>query len=544
MARTRLFDQVLRTIRLAVVSEREGIPGAEVVARLRAEEEARRLGRRSFLGVAGTATVAATLAPGCLAAGPGASAAALRTDADVGIVGAGLAGLACADALAARGIVATVHEAAERVGGRCHSLGGAFGGPVSFPGQVVERGGEFIDTTHTTLRGYARALGLTLEDVGKDPGDVFYHFDGRLWPESAVVDEFRVLVDAMRDDLRTLGAPTALAHTEADRALDRMSLEEYLDTRRAPPLVRQLLDVAYTIEYGAEIADLSCLALLFFVHADRRSKLTPFGVWSDERFHVVEGNQAIAEGLAARLGRAPILGRHLVRVSKRSDQRIELTFQEGRRTVAAVHDAVVLTLPFSVLRGIELDASLGLPAWKTRAIDELQYGTNAKLMVGMTSRPWVAAGCNGAAYADLPNLQATWETNARNATASRAVITDYSGGARGARLDPRRTAQEAAAFLADLERVIPGASAAARRDAGGALVAHLEHWASNPLSLGSYTANQPGYFTEIGDLEGLPVGNLFFAGEHTDSFYSWQGFMEGAALSGLRAADEIWRAIR
>ena len=32
--------------------------------------------------------------------------------------------------------------------------------------------------------------------------------------------------------------------------------------------------------------------------------------------------------------------------------------------------------------------------------------------------------------------------------------------------------------------------------------------------------------------------NLFFAGEHTSSFYEWQGFMEGAALSGLRAANE------
>jgi len=40
------------------------------------------------------------------------------------------------------------------------------------------------------------------------------------------------------------------------------------------------------------------------------------------------------------------------------------------------------------------------------------------------------------------------------------------------------------------------------------------------------------------------VGNLFFAGEHTDSFYSWQGFMEGACLSGLRAATESFNFLR
>lgn len=540
MARTRLFDQVIRSVRLAATCEREGISTSEAIERA---AERSRVGRREFLGVAGAAA-AATLAPGCMGTSDLSSGASLRTSADVGVVGAGLAGLACADALAARGIVATVHEAADRVGGRCFSMGGAFDGPVTFPGQVVERGGEFIDTTHTTMRAYARELGLTLEDVSKDPGEVSYFFDGQHWPEAAVVDELRVFVDAMRDDLRTLGAPTALDFTEQDRALDLVSLAEYLDTRGASPLVRQVLDVAYNIEYGLETDRQSCLALLFFIHADRRSKFRPFGVFSDERFHVVEGNQAIASGLAARLPRSPFLGRRLVRVAKRSDGRIELTFEEGRRTTVAVHDAVVLTLPFSVLRGVELDASLDVPAWKTRAIAELQYGTNAKQMVAFTARPWLDAGSNGAAYSDLANLQTTWETNARNASATRGVITDYSGGDRGARLDPRRTQREATAFLADLERVFPGAAAAARRDARGNLVAHLEHWPSNPLSLGSYTANHPGYFTEIADLEGLPVGNLFFAGEHTDSFYSWQGFMEGAALSGLRAASEIIAAIR
>ena len=40
-------------------------------------------------------------------------------------------------------------------------------------------------------------------------------------------------------------------------------------------------------------------------------------------------------------------------------------------------------------------------------------------------------------------------------------------------------------------------------------------------------------------LEGVPAGNLFFAGEHTNSFYEWQGFMEGAALSGIAVAKSI-----
>jgi monoamine oxidase len=73
--------------------------------------------------------------------------------------------------------------------------------------------------------------------------------------------------------------------------------------------------------------------------------------------------------------------------------------------------------------------------------------------------------------------------------------------------------------------------------------AHLENWSKLPLFKGAYSNNQPGYFTTIEGLYAKPAGNIHFAGEHTDSFYSYQGFMEGALLSGARAADEVLRGL-
>jgi monoamine oxidase len=160
------------------------------------------------------------------------------------------------------------------------------------------------------------------------------------------------------------------------------------------------------------------------------------------------------------------------------------------------------------------------------------------MMVGLTGRPWLARGSNGGAYSDLGHLQTTWETNPARASATRAVITDYSGGVRGKNLDPSKLQQEAAKFLADLETVMPGAQAAVTKN-GTNILAHLEHWPSNPLTRGSYTCYLPGQFTALGDNEGKPVGNLYFAGEHANSFYVWQGFMEGALLSGLDAASQV-----
>jgi monoamine oxidase len=411
---------------------------------------------------------------------------------------------------------------------------------------VAECGGEFIDTTHSALRQYANSFDLALEDVGKSPGDVFYFVNGQHHDEAEVVAGFRAFVPAMHADLRQLGQPTANSLTDADRQLDFTSLAEYLDTRGASPLLRAVVDVAYTTEYGLEIDQQSCLNFLLFIHADRRSKFHPFGVFSDERFHVVEGNQGIADGLTGRLPEEIRFSHILVSARRQADGRIRLSFDAGRRAIESDWDAVVLAIPFSTLRDLVLDVSLGLPPEKRHAIDHLAYGANSKMMIGFGGRPWFTAhGSDGSSFSDLPNHQNTWETNPARATTTSAILTDYSGGARGASLTPRHVSAEAALFLADLEKVYPGASAfVARAPGDGPLRVHLENWSSNPLFRGSYTCNQPGYFTTIAGNEAPPVGNLFFAGEHTSSFYEQQGFMEGAALSGQRAAGEVYRLLR
>jgi monoamine oxidase len=537
MARTDWFRQLRRVRRAAEFCDRNGLETQEGLGLLdeldrRAREEREwRPTRRELLGTAGKVAAA-----GALASLAGAPAWAARgSDVRIAIVGGGLAGLACADALKASGIRATVFDANDRVGGRCFSVRGVF------PGQTAERGGEYIDNLHKVMLGYAQRFGLAREDLAKEEGEVFYYVDGRLYPEAVVVDEYRELVPQMRADIQTTsGAPTADAHTPADVALDRTSLAEWLATRGGGPVISGVIEAAYVGEYGREIDEQSCLGFLFFAHADRRAKFEPFGVFSDERFHLVEGNDAIATGLASGLAGQIQLGKTLVAAAKDSAGRVALSFRGGGATTSETFDGVVFAIPFSTLREVDLKPSLGLPDWKIFAIRNLVYGTNAKVIVGFSGRPWKALGGEGTSYAKgLPNLIGTWETNPSRATSSRAVLTDYTGGELGARLDPSNPQLEAERFLTDLDSVFAGASAFATRDSGGGLTVDLWHWPSFPLSKGSYTCNHPGYFTTIADNEGKQVGNLYFAGEHASSFYAWQGFMEGAVTSGLEAARQI-----
>jgi hypothetical protein len=57
---------------------------------------------------------------------------------------------------------------------------------------------------------------------------------------------------------------------------------------------------------------------------------------------------------------------------------------------------------------------------------------------------------------------------------------DNSGGIRGPDLNPERVQQETLLWLTDLDKVLPGALAAATRTGKSKFLAHLQHWPSDP----------------------------------------------------------------
>jgi monoamine oxidase len=516
------LTRVLRAWRLAQQCHASGVRARDV---LDVEQTAASRGatRRQFIG-ASAAAIAAAAVP-------------LRAAAPrVAIVGAGLAGLACADRLQAKGIQAVVYEASSRLGGRC------FSNRTLVSGMACENGGELIDTGHKTMLGYANQFGLTLESYVKKRGEERFWFLGRRWSDEEVVDEFRAVVSAMQGDLHAIsGSATFDRHNAADVTFDRTDLATYFATRTTGhPLIEAVLNEAYLAEYGLETWQQSALNFLGFMRLNRQSKFEPFGV-SDERFHLLDGNDGVVRGLSQKL-RGPILtGAALTRLGRDVSGRYKLFFNGSSRAETA--DAVVLAVPFTVLRQVVLEASLTLSPEKLNAVATLGYGANAKTMIAFKGRPWEELhGSGGGTYSDLPNVQATWESNRGRATQF-GIVTDYASGERGAGLRVSKVQSQVASFLGDFDTMLPGTKARAATS-GGKYVAHLEHWPTNPWSLGSYTCYTPGQFTSVAGLEGQAAGPLKFAGEHADSFYSWQGFMEGACLSGIRAANEVLADIK
>ncbi|NYZ61325.1 flavin monoamine oxidase family protein [Luteimonas deserti] len=492
-------------------------------------------GRRRVLRVAlaGTTTLCAgALAPPLLAAAGSNEARALVARATggrgVAVIGAGIAGLACATELARKRIPATVFEASARVGGRCWSL------RDTFPGQVAERGAEFIGSSHHAMLGYARALGLRLETVDGTSGG-FHHYAGMRYSEAEIAAEFREFAVIIRDDVEAIGAPHADHFTPQAEVFDFMTLDEYLVLYGASGLLRSVLRTAFLAEFGSELDEVSALAFLRFIYGDRRST---FGYAAPgDALRVVGGNDLITTGLARQLPQPVVHGHRLVAINRRFTGGVRLTFDIGGQRVQSDHEAVVLALPFSVLRDVQFGAAIDMPAWKHMAIRGAEMGDASRLLVGFTRPYWRESGASGGGNADLPYIQNVWETNPSGAGRQGAVLAQQVGGAAARALVPASVQSDAAGFLAALEEVLPGARDAVARNRGR-VVAASENWQINRNSRGAMPRPQPGYFTRIAHREAPPLGNILFAGDQTSSFYEWQGFMEGAALSGLRAAAE------
>jgi monoamine oxidase len=474
----------------------------------------------------------------------------------IAIVGAGIAGLNCALALRDRGIHATIYEASGRVGGRMLSNNRGYWDE----NQVSEWGGELVDTGHVTIRALAERFGLVVDDlIAAQPegSEDTYKFLGQYYSSAQADQDFSQIFDAVQAEVESAPFPTSFdSFTPAGQALDRLSVYDWIETRvpggHGSPL-GQLLDVAYAAEYGADTtqqAALNLLYLLGFQPDATGQRLEIFGE-SDEAGHIRGGNEQLPQAIARHLGVEETIrfGMRLERTRRTSHGDYRLTFDrqgrgEGAREVRA--DIVVLALPFAVLRRLDFDRA-GFDDRKVAAIRELGRGRNGKLVLQFTRRAWTGRGAwpgigTGGSDADT-GYQESWDTTRAQAGVS-GILTLFQGGsgvndaftrrAFGNTRNPLVIA-DAIRALNQLAPVYPSVPALWNGKATQSL------WHKHPLTRCSYSYYRVGQYTRFGGYEKARQDGVFFCGEHTST--EFQGYMEGGAAEGERAAIEVAEAI-
>ena len=526
MSRTPLFGSLQRALKLAALAARQR-PGSPPVDELIDMSYS----RRSFLR--DSALVTAGLMVGCKrrpeetpvvamperSGRPGA--------ARIAIVGGGMAGLNTAWKLKKAGLEAKIFEGADRTGGRIFTASNLLG-----EGLTTELGGEFIDSTHEEMLALMDEFSLErLDTLGPGAADLkpeTYFVNGRHYTQADAAREFVPLAAQILEHYDSMGEVVDYENEGGGGAFDRMSIAQYFDSIGASGWMRELLEVAYVTEYGLDADEQSALNFIFLIGTGDLSDTDHVSLLgeSDERYKVRGGNQRIVDELARRV-EPQINRRHKLEAIRSRGEGYTLTFQTSGGVIDEVADVVILAMPFTLLRDVKMDVEL--PDLKKRAIQELGYGANAKVLVGFESRPWQKLGYSGATYSD-EMFQLAWD-NSFLQPGTAGGLTLYSGG-QLALAAGEGTAEEAAArLMRGIERAYPGAT----RERNGKVSRF--HWPTFPWTRASYSCYKPGQWTTIAGVEGLPVGNLFFAGEHCS--YDYQGYMNGAAQSGADTAKAV-----
>jgi len=544
MPRSKLLDALFRMAKDHRTAERHDV-SVQTVADWRAQkaevEGARGragLSRRGFLLGAGAATAAMMIPRPARAA----------KQPTIAVVGGGIAGLSCALQLADAGLSSTVYEASTRIGGRMHSNTTYWN-----DGQVSEWCGELIDTNHNTVQALARRFHLNLTDLkGAAPNaaeDTFF-FGGQYYTRADANDDFQAVHHELQLAVQAASYPTTFdTSTPAGVALDNTSIYDWIEQHvpggHGSPM-GQLLDVAYLIEYGADTRNQSALNLIYLLgYNPKPGNFEMFGK-SDERYHIIGGNGQLPAAIAGALGSSVKTGYVMKKIVKGSDGRFTMSFDVGNTTKSVTADYVVLTLPFAVLRDLDY-GSAGFDALKDTAIQDLGMGRNGKLQLQFSSRFWNQQGpwgiSNGNLYSDT-GFQAGWDVS-RGQAGNSGIIVDYTGGgvttsmstkAAFAELGTKGVDTDAKRFLNQLEPVWPGAKARWNGKATSSLP-HLD-----PNLKCSYSFWSVGQCSAFGGYERVRQGNCLFAGEHTS--IDFQGYMEGGALTGQDAANQIIKDLK
>lgn len=537
MGRTPLFRTLVRAVRQARVLSQNPQIGSlrqELPAMARAMRRGDPLARREFMRQAARIGLAAPVASGLIGRR---SAFALPIAGSYGadpvaIIGAGAAGLTAAYRLMQAGVPCQIFEASTRVGGRIYTRN-----DFNDEHMFCELGAELVDSDHDALISLADELGVGIQELKEgDAGVDFFHFGGRVHTEADLIPAFQDLAAQIAKDQATLyEGEGEEEYSEAARALDQISIREYLQRHSSlgESWITEMLNVAYTGEYGRDSGEQSALNLLTYLIPDTSEGFKIFGD-SDESKRVLGGNSTLMNAIAKAIdGKVALhLGHRLTRIAEAGSE-LELAFDTDGAAKTVKFGRVICSLPFTLLREIEGLDRLGLDPVKLACIRGLGYGTNVKVMYGFSERLWRGKSeghpeNNGSVYTELAS-QCFWETS-RKQNGKSGILTNFIGGPAGLR---PFNLQRFADALDDLDRIHPGLKA--KHD--GKKASWL--WPRYEFSKGAYSCPLVGQVTGVWEsaAEAELGGRLLFAGEHTS--FDYGGFMNGAIETGNRCAAEI-----
>jgi monoamine oxidase len=426
---------------------------------------------------------------------------------DVAVVGAGAAGLAAADALQEAGFGVVVLEARDRTGGRILTHRDD---RVPVP---IELGAEFVHGEAPETTRLLREAGRAVLDLS---GMSWQHKGGRLQPAKEYWQQVDRVLSLIRED-------------SPDRAL-----EDWLAGKPGGPSLARGRTLARRFVQGFHAADPARVSLLSLASGGEAPTETArnAGRVADGYDHLIQWLERRLQGLRLRSPVAEISW-------EKEGAELEVRPEEAAPYRIAAR-AVVVSAPLGVLQAGSLGFRPELPPRTRRALGLLAMGPVVHMSFWFREAPWdLPVG------RDLSRLRFLHT----NDDAVNVWWTDYpvrvplavawSGGPPAAAL----LAQGTDAIVDRALGTLAESLGLSRRRVESRMEAFWLHdWSADPWSRGAYSYALVGGAGAARDLAKPIDGTLFLAGEATDA-EGRNGTVEGAIATGLRAANQVRKAL-
>jgi monoamine oxidase len=437
------------------------------------------------------------------------------------IAGAGLAGLTAARELTKKGASVTVIDARDRVGGRVLTEREPF-----LHGGHAEAGADLIDESQTEMFALIADVGLRAAKI-LPGGFTSVRQDGRGRRRVAGKRGWQDLARRLQPEVRAFCVSEQRWDGGVADSLARESVARWLLRIRAP---EALSDIAVGMR-GFFLADPDELSLLALV--DQFAEDGAPG--RDKMFRIVGGNDRLPAVLAEALGSRIRLQTILRRVAQARNG-VTAVLESKGRVFQARFDYLVCAMPATTLRDVVFEPAL--PELQRQAITAVKYGAATKTALQFDRAPWRKRGTSRGFGTPFP-IGAVWDGNEEQQQAGRprrrrgaiqaGILTLLAGGAASAATREMLATEGPSRIVRELSWL------------------NLKHttlvawtsmsWENEKWSRGGYAFFDTQFPPLLRYWLARPFDRTFFAGEHTS--LRWQGYMNGAVETGVRAAEEV-----
>ncbi|WP_042375477.1 flavin monoamine oxidase family protein [Neobacillus jeddahensis] len=455
----------------------------------------------------------------------------------ISIVGAGLAGLVAASILKDAGHNVTILEANNSVGGRAYTIRSPFSN-----GLYLNAGPMRIPDDHILTFEYIRKFGLPVNlFINRTPADILY------------INGIKTRLDIFERFPSILNFP--IAPNERGKSAEELlnlALQPIIDfinkdkERNWALVEKEFTDYTlgsflkfYHYQYGTTFSDgaVDMIGVLLdyeaYMGMSFLEVLREAAHFNTNRFYEITGGMdLLPKGFLPQL-------QDDIRYNQRMTKIVQ---HHNSVTIHSIHphtleqstltsDLAIITIPFSVLRYVQVEPYHSFSYYKRRAIRELNYMATTKIGIEFKSRFWEKYNqFGGKSITDLP-IRFTYYPSQGIGTQGPAVVlasytwADEAGTWEGLSNEDR--IQYALKNLAE----IYGNQVFSEYVSGTSF-----SWVGNPYSIGGLATFEPGQEQELFPFISLPEGRVHFAGEHTTLNHGW---MQGAIESGIRVANEV-----